>query len=125
MSMTPAISNDIIRLNPVGLEPTGKFTAFRDWIKDNKRGIAIAFLVVGIAAIVFGAAVLISLMPITHFQTFQIIPFVAGLFKFKGIWVSGLSTKGKLFFAAIGSIVGGALFTGYGSGILSAIPKRN
>lgn len=123
--MTPAISNDIICFDPVRPEPKGKFTAFCDWVRDNKREIAIAILIVGIASIVFGVAVLISLMPITHFQTFQIIPFVAGLFKFKGVWVVGLSTKGKLFFAAIGSIIGGALFTGYGSGVLSALPKKD
>ena len=97
--------------------PKGKFHRFCDWMRDHKREIGIALLVIGIASLAFGMGAVICILPVTHFTTVSVASFAIKLFIYKGGAICGLSGDGLLFFTAVGSVIGGGMLAGLGGGL--------
>jgi hypothetical protein len=122
--MTTAISSSHSTTILEQPEPKGKFQHFCDWMKDHKKGIAVALLIIGIAAFTFGAGALLAIIPLSNFTVFHVGGFIVSLFSFNGMSITGLTTTGKLFFAGLGGLLFGGMVAGFGAGMLTGIPPK-
>lgn len=109
---------------PAQEQPKGKFQRFCDWTKANKKAIAVTILIIGVACLTFGVGSLLAIIPLSHFTVLHMGSFIAGLFTYSGLDITGLSTTGILFFTGLGAVIAGGMFAGFGSGMLAGIPGK-